>query len=228
MRNGFKASKLGLWQSIRSHRPRLWLLLGVAWAAAGCQHEALWAQSDLRQAMSAVDAQQLFQEGVLHARLGDSLRAEQYLTAAKARGYDEAEVVAWLVRICVAANRYHSALRHAEPYLRRHPEDWPLRFVIANIYDALGDAERAGVALEAVAEAAPNEPLAHYRLGLYHSEHSLEAEEARKAFENYLSLDPSGRYAAEARVRLQQSEQLAAGPRRLLSTKPGAREKAQP
>lgn len=217
MCNGSKASKRRLPRNYRTHRARLWLALGLSWVSAGCQQEALRAQADLRQAMSAVNSEQLYQEGVLHARLGDSLRAEQYLTAARALGYDEGEIVSWLVRICINSNRYQSALAHAEPYLRRHPEDWPLRFVVANLYDALGETERAGRELEAVTEAAPEEPVAQYRLGVFYSERSLETEEARRAFENYLRLDPGGRYAAEARTRLQRDDRAAGGPRRVSS-----------
>lgn len=228
MCNGFKASKLRQPPNSRTQRGELWLVLGLIWLGAGCQHKALQAQVDLRQAMSTVNAEQLYQEGVLHARHGDFLRAEQYLTAARARGYDEGEVVSWLVRICVSSNRYQSALAHAEPYLRLHPEDWPLRFVVANIHDALGDTERAGLELEAVTEAAPEEPLAQYRLAVFYSERSLEPKEARRAFENYLRLDPDGRYAAEARARLQRDDWANDGPRRLSSAELYAQDEALP
>jgi tetratricopeptide (TPR) repeat protein len=228
MCNGSKASKLRRLRNGSARRAQLWLALGLSCVSVGCQQDALRAQADLRQAMSAVNAEQLYEEGVLHARLGDSLRAEQYLTAARALGYDEGEVVSWLVRICVSSNRYQSALAHAEPYLRRHPEDWPLRFVVANLYDALGDTERAGLELEAVTEAAPDEPFAQYRLGVFYSERSLEAEEARRAFENYLRLDPGGRYAAEARTRLQREDWAANGPRRVSSAAPYPQDEALP
>jgi hypothetical protein len=53
-----------------------------------------------------VTAEDLLFLAVSHARSGDLLRAEQYLSAARQRGHEEATVVYWLVRVCVAASRY--------------------------------------------------------------------------------------------------------------------------
>ena len=215
MCNGSKASKPKLVQSSKRQAALARLALGLLLLGAGCQRASLPPRTDLRQAMGAVNAEQLFHEGVVHARLGDFLRAEQYLTAARARGYDETEIVSWLVRICVTSNRYHSALAHAEPYLRRNPHDWPLRFVVANLYDALGDTERAGAELRAVVAAAPDEPLPQYRLAVFYSERSVARDEAQQALENYIRLDPSGRYAAEARARLERGPQWVDAARRV-------------
>ena len=69
-------------------------------------------------------AEALFQRGVELHRAGDFIRSEQYLSAARDRGYDEGAVVRELIGVCIDGSRYQAALRHALPYLSDHPEDW--------------------------------------------------------------------------------------------------------
>ena len=88
-------------------------------------------------------AEELFQVALLQARRGDLFRAEQYLIAARAQGHDDATTTYWLVRVCVSAGRYHSALRHGQERLSRNPGDWRLRFVVASIHEALGEISKA-------------------------------------------------------------------------------------
>ena len=47
-----------------------------------------------------------------------------------------------LVRVCIASSRLRAALGHAEPFLRRHPDAWQLRYLVAAIHLALGAAGR--------------------------------------------------------------------------------------
>ncbi len=167
--------------------------------------------------LASVSAEQLFKLGVGYARRGDTVRAEQYISSAKDRGYSESESVAWLVRVAVASARYNSALGYAEPYLRRHPGDWSLRFLIGNIHDALGDSERAKREFERVVREAPNEALPHYRLGILHADSFKHYDAAIPYFQRYLELAPTGRHAAEVRSLLQNPEgmQSLEGPTRI-------------
>jgi tetratricopeptide (TPR) repeat protein len=148
-----------------------------------------------------------------HARSGDLLRAEQYLSVARQRGHDEAAVVYWLVRVCVAASRYQSALGHATNYLRDHPSDWPLRFVVATIHEALGDVARAQSELERIVGAEPSMPLPHYRLAMLYRDRWTDHERARPHLEEYLRLTPEGPHAAEVRSALSEVVDVAEGPR---------------
>lgn len=148
-------------------------------------------------AVVSVDSEQLFTVGLHYAAQGDLQRAEQYLIAARRQGYDEAIVVFWLVRVCISAGRYQSALNHATTYLRKRPNHWPLRLVIASIYEALGDVGRARLELEALLEAEPHEALPHYRLGMLYYRQHFPPELVSRHLKAYLRLAPSGFHGAE-------------------------------
>jgi len=152
--------------------------------------------------------------GLLQARQRDLLRAEQYLSAARSHGYDEPTVVYWLVRVCVAAGRYHSALDHAARYLRDNPANWRLRLVVASIHEALGDHERARRELEQIVSDQPTTPLPRYRLALLYSLHPSEQKRAVPHYEAYLALDPEGVHAAEVETLLARARDPAPEPER--------------
>ncbi|MEM8606791.1 MAG: tetratricopeptide repeat protein [Myxococcota bacterium] len=144
-----------------------------------------------------VSARDLFEEGVWHAAKGDSLRAEQYLSAARDRGFPSNEVVPWLVAACVASSRYRAALAHAARHLRQHPSDSSVRLVVANIYDALGDFGNARIELQRIVEEDPKNALSHYRLGLLYEERFQAHELATRHLSMYRQLDPKGEHVAE-------------------------------
>ena len=165
--------------------------------AAGCHRTTPSTDTGLQAALAVLDAHDLFALGLSHAATGDLLRAEQYLVAARQRGFHESTAVFWLVRVCVAASRYESALRHASDYLQRHPADWPLGLVVASIHDALGRASRARTELERIVEAIPGESLPHFRLALAYLRE--EDDRARAHLEAYLLLEPNGAHTVEAK-----------------------------
>ena len=183
-------------------------------ALVGCAHSA-GGQDRSPADLERVTAGDLFAEGVAHAIRGDGLRAEQYLNAAQRRGHDADEVVAWLVRVCVASSRYTTALKHARTHLRVHPGDWWLRLVAASIHDALDDVSGALRELALVVETVPGESLAYYRLGLLYTERLGDPESAKEHFRHYLRLDPEGRHAAEVRAALDVGRSSYSGPARL-------------
>ena len=191
--------------SRRARRPSLRLDLLFAGCLAvpiGCQPPAFSQGPDLQAELSTVSDDDLLFLAASHARSGDMLRAEQYLSAARQRGHDEAAVAYWLVRVCVAASRYQSALAHATRYLRDHPSDWSLRFVVATIHEALGDPARAQSELEQIVRAEPSMPLPHYRLAMLYRDRWTDQERARGHFHEYLRLAPDGPHAAEVRSAL--------------------------
>jgi len=196
----------------RSRRLGLLLAAGLA-TLGGCHHAMLHERPDLQAELSTVTAEDLLLLAVSHARSGDLLRAEQYLSAARQRGHDAGRVVYWLVRVCVAASRYQSALIHAGSYLRDHPSDWSLRLVVATIHEALGDLDRAQSELERIVGAEPSIPLAHYRLAMLYRSRESERDRARLHLEKYLKLTPDGPHAAEVRSVLSEVTDVSKGPR---------------
>ena len=211
MSNGSKASWAARLRGGPWHR-RLRLgctLLCLSAPAIGCSHAMPRRSTDHAvDALAVVTADQLFEFGLHYAGQGDLQRAEQYLSAARQRGYDERVAVFWLVRVCVVAGRYHSALEHADAYLRRHPDDWALRLVIASIHEALGDFGRARAALESIVQSEPNRALPHYRLALLYSAQHADTATVRHHLQEYLRLAPDGSHGPEAGATLHLLENL--------------------
>jgi tetratricopeptide (TPR) repeat protein len=179
---------------------------------AGCHRGPVADSSSLTAELSNISGEELFRLGVWHATSGDLLRAEQYLGTALQRGHDARTVTYWLLRVCTAASRYQSALAHARQYLRHHPHDWSLRLVVASVYEALGDLERAQSEFERIVQAAPQNPLPHYRLALLYQVREPEQGRARKHLETYLALTPQGPHAAEVRATLDETVKSLEGP----------------
>ncbi len=180
-------------------------LAGVVGASlAGCGAAAVEAPAGAppTDPVAEVGAQRLFETGLAAAAQGDYVRAEQYLAAAGARGYAETEVIGPLVRVCVASSRLRQALVYAQPYLRRHPDDWRLRFVVAAALLALERIDESRSEYERVVSSAPDAPEPWFALGTLLREHLHDDAAARPRFERYLALAPEGPHADEARVAL--------------------------
>lgn len=170
--------------------------------------------------LDAIPAAELFRRGVILGRHGDFVRAEQYLLAARNRGFDEDRVIPALMEVCVRASRLSAALGYAEPYLESHPAQWPLRILVGSIHLGLGqltDARRhlerairdGGTNGEGQAHAEPAE--AHYLLGIVMREQS-EIVEARVHFARYAELEPEGTHSEEVRAILAEPEPHQATP----------------
>jgi tetratricopeptide (TPR) repeat protein len=154
--------------------------------------------------LSEVTQQDLFQIGLYQAHRGDLLRAEQYLTAARDGGYSESVATYWLVRVCVSAGRYQSALQHAVRYLRDNPADSRARLVVASIHEALGDVTLAERELQNIVRAEPDWALPRYRLALLYQRTPSRASLALESLAEYLRLEPDGPHSAHARASLEQ------------------------
>lgn len=152
--------------------------------------------------LDLVSAADLFRLGVATEEAGDSIRAEQYYSAAIERGHPETEAIPAILRVCVRASRYGDALDHAEPYLVRHPEEWSLRALVASIYMALDQPAEAERHLELVIAMAPEQPSGHYLMGVLARDSLHDRARARGYFARYLELAPDGEHAGEARLEL--------------------------
>lgn len=142
----------------------------------------------------------LFAQGTAAAARGDSVRAEQYLTLARDRGYPAKRVLPALLKICLGSSRLRAALDYAEPHLRQHPEQDALRFLVANIHVGLGQPDEALAELGHLTDRNPQFERAYLLRALLLAERDVTA--AIEALRTYLDLAPRGEHAAEARGRL--------------------------
>jgi len=146
------------------------------------------------------EAARLVQSGKAAVASGDTVRAEQYLTLAIARGADEKATLKDLLAACISGSRLRGALDHALPYLQKHPEDDDLRYLVASLYDSLGQREDAQAQLERLLNHNARHADAHYLAGILASARDIDA--ARDHFRQYLDLQPQGAHAPEVRGRL--------------------------
>ncbi|HJL19176.1 MAG TPA: tetratricopeptide repeat protein, partial [Sandaracinaceae bacterium LLY-WYZ-13_1] len=157
--------------------------------------------------LDTISAEELYARGAELARVGDFVRAEQYLAASIERGYPESEAMPALMHVCVQASRLVAALEYAEPYLARHPNEWTLRMLVASIHMGLEHPERARRELERVLETAPEEPAqAHYFLGVLYRDELGDEQAAAGHFRRYLAIAPEGEHRDEARAGLPAEE----------------------
>lgn len=138
--------------------------------------------------------------GRLAASHGDSVRAEQYLALALERGAKRSRVLPLLLRACLSSSHLRAAINYAEPYLRDHPRDRALRYLVATMHVGLGQSDAARRHLELLLHDQPGDTDAHYLLGVLDSANDPDA--ARNQFRKYLDGAPTGRRAAEVRSRL--------------------------
>jgi tetratricopeptide (TPR) repeat protein len=147
----------------------------------------------------------LLDRGKAFANIGDSTRAEQYYAAAIAEGGNESAIVPLLLSVCLGDGRYRAAIEYAEQYLKRHPNDLRVRFVLGTIYEAVGDSASARTNLQAVVEAHPEDSDAHYALAILARDGDHDPVAADSHFREYLRLNPRGPHAEEAQASLLKS-----------------------
>ena len=173
-----------------------------ACARAGSGPERAYAGAPMQAARLGPDA--LLARGIALLQAGDGLRAEQYLTLAVRAGADESRAIAPLVRACAGSARLQSALEHALPYLRRHPDAWRLRYMVAALQLALGRTQLALAELEQVRRAQPRAAQAHYLAAVIARDQLHDAQAASAGFSAYVRTAPHGEHAAEARAWLRE------------------------
>jgi tetratricopeptide (TPR) repeat protein len=100
----------------------------------------------------------------------------------------------------LASSRLRAALDYAEPYLRQHPEQDALRFLVANIHAGLGQSEQALAELERLLQNNAAFDQAYFLRGTLLFDR--DGDGAIEALRAYLDLAPRGAHAAEARSRL--------------------------
>ena len=189
--------------SRRQPRPSVRLRLSVSAIAlllAGCGAASEPRATAPNAGADTRDAAAFFADGREAADRGDAIRAEQYLSLALAQGYEQSAVIPLLLQVCIAGSHLRAALNHAEPYLRQHPDDQRLRYLVATIHLGLGQQEEARTGLEQLLRASPDYADAHFLLGVLETEG--DENEARSHFLRCLELAPKGGHAPEVRSRL--------------------------
>jgi len=111
-------------------------------------------------------------------------------------------VLPLLLRVCAEERRYRAAIDYAEPQLKKHPDDFRLRFVVASFYTTIGETATARDELERIAKDRPEFAPAHFALGVILRDEAGDVISADGHFREYLRLSPRGAHADEARASL--------------------------
>lgn len=148
------------------------------------------------------DPKALFEQGKRYGMGGDTVRAEQYLTAALALGADENVVLPVLMQVCVAAHHYRLAVEYADASLARHPENAKLRFLVGALHKDIGEAPQAREYLEAAASQLKDDAEVQFAVAVFFRDDLKDTVGADPYFREYLRLSPQGPHAEEARVSL--------------------------
>ncbi len=180
------------------HIALLSLLLLLVACSAQHPHRTTPPPSD---PIASAPASLLRGQGLAYARRGDLVRAQQYLAAAQLKGFDPRIVVPELVKVCVAGSRLRAALLYAEPYLRRHPEDAGMSYVVGTIHIALGNIQRASEHLTGALRGNEIMVDAAFSLAVLAAKEG-KIEEERSHLQHYLELRPNGRFSVRAKVML--------------------------
>ncbi len=180
--------------------------VAISLASAGCAAtpaQRVKANMALMKEEGGVD--KLIDRGKAFANVGDSTRAEQYFAAAVASGADERIVVPLLLSVCVQDGRYRVAIQYAETYLKSHPGDLRVRFVLGTLYSAVNDPDAARTALVTVVDARPEDADAHFALGVLLRDSDHDYAGADRQFREYIRLKPRGPHTEEAEASLLKS-----------------------
>jgi len=184
----------------RSRRVFLLLLATFGVAGAGCAaHRGQDVRANLGVMQRENAWEKLFERGRAFAAFGDHTRGQQYLSLALDAGGDPAVILPLLIRVCVEGERFLAALDYGRAYLKQHPDDARLRFVVASLEAAVGDAAAALAELRVVTEETPQDAEAHYALASLVRERHGDPYEADRHFREYLRILPAGPHADEAR-----------------------------
>jgi tetratricopeptide (TPR) repeat protein len=145
---------------------------------------------------------QLLELATVLQQRGDTQRAEQYYLAALDRGADERRVLPHLLSTYIRDRQYRLAAQRAEDHLRKHPNDLTVRVLLAALYQAIADYNRAVAEYTAVVRADDARADAHFALATILSEHGHDRAAADEHFRRYLALAPNGVYAERAQASL--------------------------
>jgi tetratricopeptide (TPR) repeat protein len=181
-----------------------WLLFGVACSACAAPPESRLA-ADVHTFQEEQSPAKLTARGQAFAAIGDTTRAREYFDAAVEAGGDDRELVPLLVSVCVRDGRYRLAIGYADQYLRKHPRDARMRFILGTLHAGIGDPIAAQSEFSSVIDAEPQNPDAQYALAVLLRDQRGDLLGADRHFREYLKLRPDGEHAEEAKSSLLQA-----------------------
>jgi len=181
-------------------------VLATMAALTGCAPTAAaQVKADMAVMKSEGGPDKLVDRGKAFASINDTTRAEQYFAAAIASGADERAVIPLLLTVCAQDGRYRVAIQYAEGYLKGHPGDLRVRFVLGTLYAAVNEPDLARTALGVVVDARPEDADAHFALGVLLRDTDHDFAGADRQFREYIRLKPRGAHAEEAQASLLKS-----------------------
>jgi tetratricopeptide (TPR) repeat protein len=160
--------------------------------------------------LERVQPDELYQQGERLALQGDPIRAEQYLSTAIQRGYPAGRALPLLLRVCLVSSRLGAALQYAAPYLRLHPDDYHLRYLVAAVQLGLDRPNVARSELERVLLQAPDYAEAHYLLAIVLRDHLNDTAGAAAEFAQHQRLSPGSLHGAEVSAWLREHDKQSA------------------
>jgi tetratricopeptide (TPR) repeat protein len=185
-------------------RVAAWVIAAVAAVVGtGCaarRGQDVRANLDVMQRENAWE--KLYERGRAFAAFGDHTRGQQYLSLALDAGGNPSVILPLLIRVCIEGERFLAALDYGRAYLKQSPDDARLRFVVASLEAAVGDAAAALAELRVVTEESPQDAEAHYALASLVREKHGDPYEADRHFREYLRILPAGPHSSEARAAL--------------------------
>jgi tetratricopeptide (TPR) repeat protein len=176
------------------------LTLSIGLVATGCA-----AQHDAKSAHAIPEDKNpdlLMKRGKIFADIGDTVRAEQYFTAALAAGADEMVVAPMFFKVCIGAKHYRLAVDYADGILARHPVNSRLRFLVAALHRDVGENFRAREYFEQAAHELSTDPDVQFLTAVFFRDDLADKIAADPYFREYLKLAPQGAHAEEARASL--------------------------
>jgi tetratricopeptide (TPR) repeat protein len=172
------------------------LIAACAWSLWAC---ATTGARGADSKFARLSAGELLEVAALLEQSGEHMRAQQYLQQALRQGAPATQVVPRLLRLYVADAQYRLAVDQAENYLRVHPRDQDVRRFLAALYGALDCHAQAVAQYARVLAAEPKDAQAHFALASTLHDSGQEPLRADQHFRAYLTLDPGGAHAEEAR-----------------------------
>jgi tetratricopeptide (TPR) repeat protein len=143
----------------------------------------------------------MFERGAALAASADFAGAERALVQALSSGYPAARVLPLLLEVCRKAGHLSAGVDYATPYLQLHPDDYRLRYRVAELQYALGHFDKVRSELEGVIDVAPNFGPAHFLLAVTLRDHFHDANAAAEHLAVYYRLDAhEGRRTGPART----------------------------
>jgi tetratricopeptide (TPR) repeat protein len=170
-------------------------------SAMGCG-TTLTQQAKADASASAVlkDPLALTELGESFASAGDFTRAQQYFAAALAAGGKSKVILPHLLKACIASGDLRLASEYAETELARNPDDAHLRFLTGALQAQIGNRADARRHLVQAASELKSDARVQFSVATFFRDDMQDRVEADIYFREYLTLQPKGEHAAEARA----------------------------